>query len=244
MNAGVQLSSVLLCVSGKIRPSDSPYEKGVACEDEPWGRPPPQVGDDQADAFRRMPGRVQHGHLGISQVDLLAIPKGSERQLDVRRLVQAIVGADLSGELQSTGTMIGVDVRVDDTGDAHVLGRRECCIRLHVVGARVHYRAFSKCAAAEEVRGADKIEIEERTKNHRGTVHGPFVTRELPRQPCNERDDAESPCESGLSGPRARVQPPHASHAYRQVVTAPDWKSSRAPFRKSFDKTPRPSAVL
>ena len=50
--------------------------------------------------------------------------------------------------------MIRVDVRVDDMGDAHVLGRRERCIRLYIVGARVHHRAFSKRAAAEKVRGA------------------------------------------------------------------------------------------
>src|SRR4029450_12564631 len=172
VNARVQSFSVLLCLSGKIRPPDSSYKEGVARQDEPWGWPPPEVGGDQTDTFRRMPRRVQHSHPGISQHDLLSISKRSERQVDLRRFVQTIVGPDASGQFHSTRTMIRVDVRVDDMRDAHVLAFRERRIRLDVVAARVHHHAFAKCAAAEKVRGAAEVEVVERTKNHRRTLQG------------------------------------------------------------------------
>jgi hypothetical protein len=48
-----------------------------------------------------------------------------------------------SGQLRATGTVIRMDVRVDDVRHAEALIRRECDVGVYVIGAGVNDRTFA-----------------------------------------------------------------------------------------------------
>ena len=82
------------------------------------------------------PGRVEHLHARVAELDLLAVAKRLERKGDVRGLVQAVGGAGLPRERRAAGAVVGVHVGVDDVRDAHALrrGERDVCVDVLLVG--------------------------------------------------------------------------------------------------------------
>jgi hypothetical protein len=61
--------------------------------------------------------------------------------------------------------MVGVNMRIDDEMDTHAGGFRRAQIRLDRAN-RVDYGASGAAAAAEEVGDADRVLMEELTKDH------------------------------------------------------------------------------
>ena len=89
MNAVEQLAGALLHAAWQVRPPDGADEQRVAGQHEPRVGAAAQVGDDEAHALRRVPGRVQHPHTGVAELDLLSIVQGLEVHVDLGRRVKA-----------------------------------------------------------------------------------------------------------------------------------------------------------
>ena len=62
-------------------------------------------------------------------------------------------------QLATTGTVIGMHVRVDHMRDAHALAGRERHVGVDVVDAGVDDGASAKRAAAKQIRGAAEVEV-------------------------------------------------------------------------------------
>jgi hypothetical protein len=66
-----------------------------------------------------MAGRVQHIHHDIAEREPVAIPRGTDRESHIDPGVQHIFGPGGARESTPGGTMIGVDMGIDDKPDLH-----------------------------------------------------------------------------------------------------------------------------
>ena len=125
-------------------------------------RPAPEVGDEQADALRRVSGRVQDLDARVAELDFLVASRSArERGTSRRRLVQAVLRADARASSRPAGAVVGMHVRVDDVRDAHALRARECRCTRRVVSARIDDGALAERPAAEQVGRASEIVVVE-----------------------------------------------------------------------------------
>lgn len=73
-----------------------------------------KIGDDEADTLRRMPRRMTHAYTRVAKFDLVAVMQGREHERQVRGFMHAVLRAGPAGQLWATGTVIRMDMRVDD----------------------------------------------------------------------------------------------------------------------------------
>lgn len=144
----------LLLLSSQVRPTDCANEQGVAGHDEPGSLTAPLVGDQQTQAVRRMPWRMQNLDFDIADIEQLSVLQRQEVvvHLTVIGFVQAIGGLNLLGQRTTTRVMVGVDMGVDDVGDFDI----GLTGRLHepilVASHHIDRDGFAQSSAAEKVR--------------------------------------------------------------------------------------------
>ena len=107
------------------------------------------IGHHQTDALRRVPWCVQHRRTGVAEFDHLAVVKPGERQCNIRRFMQTVLGADSSCERRASGSMIGVHMGIDNVRDLHTLGSRKFKIRRDIVFVHIDHRALAETTAAK-----------------------------------------------------------------------------------------------
>ena len=69
VDALVKLRSIFASMTGKIRTAHSSNKKGVARQDEPGIGATLEVRNQQANAFRRVAGRMQDLNPGIAEIE-------------------------------------------------------------------------------------------------------------------------------------------------------------------------------
>ena len=77
------------------------------------------VGDEETDMLRRVAGGVHYVDNHIAERQAVAFRDRMRRKADFGTGIQHIFGAGLAGESAPGGTMIGVDVGIDDEADSH-----------------------------------------------------------------------------------------------------------------------------
>jgi hypothetical protein len=90
-----------------------------------------------------MPWRMKHSYTRVAKFELVAVMQGREHERHVRGFMHAILSSGPAGQLGATGTVICMDMRVDDMRQAEVLGRRERDVGLEVLGAGIDDGAFA-----------------------------------------------------------------------------------------------------
>src|SRR5437773_6651004 len=88
-----------------------------------------------------------------------------DRKTHVDRGMQDIFRPRLAGECTPRGTMIGMDMGIDDEADSHPGLVRDTEVSFNVA-QRVHHRTGGVPATAKEVRDRHGIGMEELTQNH------------------------------------------------------------------------------
>ena len=101
---------------------------------------------------------------------LLAVVDWLERERDIRRAMQAVLGAGKLDEPAPAGAMIRVHVRVEHVRDRHALARGELDVSVDVGLVRVDDAGEPLAAAAEHVRRAAGLESVERSEQHAFTM--------------------------------------------------------------------------
>jgi hypothetical protein len=109
---------------------------------------------------------VEHADHDVPAVELLPVGQRREREGDVRRLVQAVVGARAGRELAASRPVVGLDVGVDDAGDLRALERGKLQVALDVVGLWVYDRRRLVADSPEDVGCAPGPGIEELLEDH------------------------------------------------------------------------------
>ncbi len=69
MNTVEQLCGHLVFAPEQIGPTDGADEQGIAGNDEPRQLAATHIGHQQADAVRRMPGRMQHLDIDVAKIE-------------------------------------------------------------------------------------------------------------------------------------------------------------------------------
>src|SRR5213593_4505871 len=103
----------------EIGPSHTPREERVPGENKPRLRPPRPVGHDDRHTIGRVPGRVQERHTDVPHLVLFAIRDAHVREVDVGRLMEEHRRAGGRGQPPGARDVVGLDVGLDDVGDAH-----------------------------------------------------------------------------------------------------------------------------
>jgi hypothetical protein len=83
---------------------------------------------------------MEHADHHVPTVERLAVGQRREREGHIRGLVQAIVGARPGGELAAAGSMVRLDVGIDDPRDACALEGGKFDVAVEVVGVGVYDR--------------------------------------------------------------------------------------------------------
>src|SRR5262245_50709583 len=105
----------------------------------------------------------------VAKLDPVAVMKRGERIGYVGRLVEAVLCADATCEFGTTRPVVGMNVRVDDVGQAKTLGVRELDAGIDIVGACIDDSARTDSAATEHVGGAAEIVVVVRSEDHCST---------------------------------------------------------------------------
>ena len=155
----------LCAVSEQIGPADAPREEGIAGEHEPRLGSPRPIGHDEADAVRRMPGRVQHRDPNVAHLVLLAVLQIHVREFDGRGGVDEHRRAGDDRQPPGTRHVVRLHVRLEDVGDAHVLLCGRLDIGLDLV-LWIHHSAAGCAPSAEEVAGAAGFGREKLSEDH------------------------------------------------------------------------------
>src|SRR5262245_14560097 len=95
--------------------------------------------------------------------------KHGERIGHVGSLVETIPCADATRQLATTRPVVGMDVCVDDVGQAKTLGIRELNVGINIVGACIDSSACTDGPATEDVRGTAEIVVVVRSEDHCST---------------------------------------------------------------------------
>ena len=113
----------------------------------------------------RVAGRVYHVDNDVAERQAVAILHRMEPESDLRAGVQDVFGTRLAGEGAAGGTMVGMDMAVDDEANAHagIVGDPEIWCD---VAYRVHDSIGRVPAAAEQIRDANRVGVEELTQDH------------------------------------------------------------------------------
>jgi hypothetical protein len=106
-------------VVDKFGSADIADHQGVAGQNEPRLIRSRAVGDQEADMLGRVAGRVHHIDNDVAQRQAVAILHRMERESDLGTGVQDVFGTRLAGEGTAGGTMVGMDMGVDDEANAH-----------------------------------------------------------------------------------------------------------------------------
>jgi hypothetical protein len=91
---------------------------------------------------------------GIPEFEFLPILQGMEFEFDLRRFMEAVRRPGFLRQSDSAGTVIGMDMGIDDMGDFHALGRGERQICIYVLFMGIDHGAFSFASASEEIGSA------------------------------------------------------------------------------------------
>jgi hypothetical protein len=101
--------------SAEVGAADVADEERVAAEHQPRFGGAGAVGDQQRDAFRRVPRGVQRAHDHVAERDLAAVVERRERERHLGRAVKIERRTAASGELTLTGAVVGANVGRDDS---------------------------------------------------------------------------------------------------------------------------------
>lgn len=112
VNARVELRRIFARATGEIRPPHRAHEQGVACQDEPWIGAAFEVRHEERGALRRVARRMDHADARVSQFDFFTVLHRREGHFHIGGFMEPVrIGP--SGQLDSAGAMVRVDVRVD-----------------------------------------------------------------------------------------------------------------------------------
>src|SRR2546422_986956 len=137
----------LRAAAEQVRPAHPAGEQRIAGQDEPRLGGPGAVGHEEGDAVRRMPGRGQYPEADIAEVEAVFVSNVRVREANVGGFVHEDRRTRRLGQAPSARQVIGLHVRLDDVGDAHVLLCRGFQIRLDVV-LWIHHSA-ARCAFSQ-----------------------------------------------------------------------------------------------
>ena len=120
----------------------------------------------------RMARRVQHVHDDIAERQAVAVVHRTDRESHLGPGMEDIFGTGLACEDAPGGTMIGVDMGIDDEADAHsgVVGNLQVWCD---VADRIDDGTSGMPAAAEQVGDGNRIGMEELTHDHAGLPQAP-----------------------------------------------------------------------
>ena len=178
--ARVQLlrEPALLSRTEKIRSANAAGEQRVAGKDESWLRRARAIRDEEADAIRRVPGRMQHLDADVPQVMLLSVVQRVMAKRNGRRGVVEDRRPCRLRQPPRTGHVIGLHVRLEDVGDAHRLFGGGCEVRLDL-RLWIHHSTRGGACSAEDIAGAPGRRREEGAEDH-----GDLLRRERSPMPC------------------------------------------------------------
>ena len=140
-------------------------EPQVDRQHEPGLGPPGLVGDQERDAVRRVPRRVQDGDPHVAKVMLLPILEAHVGERDRGRFVDENGRAGHPREALRPGGVVRLDVRLEDVRDPHVLLSGGLDIGLDVL-LWIHHSAAGCPPSAEEIAGAAGLGGQELPEDH------------------------------------------------------------------------------
>src|SRR4029079_15678762 len=117
--------------------------------------------------------RVKHLEVSVAELDLVAVMKRGERIGHVGSFMNAILRPDAACEFRCAGTVVGMDVGIDDVRQAKTLRVCEFDVGIDVVGPCIDDSALAERAAAEQVGGAAAIVVVVRSEDHCSTPGSP-----------------------------------------------------------------------
>ena len=152
-------------LSEQIGPADAAREERIAGEHEPGLGPARVVGDQERDAVRRVPRRVQDGDPHVTKVVRLPIVEAHVGERDGGRRVDEHGRAGHPREALRPGGVIRLEVGLEDVRDPHVLLGGGLDVGLDVL-LWIHHSAAGCAPSAEEIAGATGLRGQELTEDH------------------------------------------------------------------------------
>src|SRR5262249_24243769 len=149
----------------EVGAADPAGEERVAGQDQPGLRGSGLVRDQDRDAVRRVPRRVQDRERDVAQIDPLAVLDVDVWELDRPRPMQDHRGAGRLRETARARQVVGLHVGLEDVRDPHRLLSGGLEIGLDVE-LWIHHSAGGSPPSAEQVAGAAGLRRQEMTKDH------------------------------------------------------------------------------
>lgn len=154
-------------VINKLGPADIADHQSMAGQHEPRLLRPRAIGHQETDMLRRVTGCVYDVDHDIAERQAIAVLHGMERERHFGAGVEHVFGTDLAGKRTPGGTMIGMDMGIDDKADAHagVIGYPQIW---RDVAHRIDDSTGRVSAAAEQVLDRHGLGVEKLTQDHIG----------------------------------------------------------------------------
>ena len=157
----------VLAVGVEVRAAGVADEQGVAGEHEPGLLAAGVVGDDVGVVRGRVAGRGQRLQLGVAEAHDLAVGQRVVVELDAGALGQVGRGARARDELGQARDVVGLHVRLEHRDDRRALRLGEREVAVDEIDVRVDHRECAVRLAAQEIRGAGGVVVEQLAEVHR-----------------------------------------------------------------------------
>ena len=124
------------------------------------------VGDDVGVVGERVAGRGQRLQLGVAEHDDLTVGQRVVREVHAGALGQVRGRARALDELGQPGDVVGLQVRLEHRDDRHALALGELDVRVDEVDMRIDDRERLLGLAAQQVRRAGGVVVEQLAEVH------------------------------------------------------------------------------
>jgi hypothetical protein len=153
-------------VGVKIRPADVSDQQGVAGQHQPRLVTARAVGHDVGVVRGGVTRRGEGLQLGVAQPHALAVGERVMVELDARSLRQIRPRARARHQLRKPRDVIGLHVRLEHGDDRDPLALGELEVLVHEIDVRIDDRERTLRLAAEQVRRARRVVVQELAEVH------------------------------------------------------------------------------
>ena len=151
----------MVAVGVQVGPAGVADQERVAGQDHPRVVGSGVVGDQVGVMRLSVSGGRDRLELGVADVDDLAVCERVVVEVDARALRQVRGRAGAGDQIGQARDVVGLNVRLEDGGDRHVLGLGERDVLVDQVDVGIDHGELASALAAEQIRGAGGFVVEQ-----------------------------------------------------------------------------------